>query len=340
MTIRLPYGVTLKVLGPPSPLRFDIDRLFDFCPVDSSPPHILLTVYPEKPINELVKIVPDWLQANFDLASAGPLPHAVHGAAGEIAVLAANAFGGLLAVLSGDGKNIQATSWRKVDHAIPMVPSGLVIKPLLKTVFQKNGKLLAHGAGLKCPNGIGLAIIADKGGGKTTTALSLLRMGAHILADDLICFYVGGQHLLAQGVLEPVNLTPPTIKFFRELKHVCPAGVTGTEPGINGKIPTDIRQIYGKDVVIAESAIHVIYFVRVRAEGPRVDPATTEEAFGKLIASQIFAQGQKDCEDLMELLSKILTRTRVYYLSTGFDPEYLGQWLIDNCGRHVYPESR
>lgn len=42
----------------------------------------------------------------------------------------------------------------------------------------------------------------------------------------------------------------------------------------------------------------------------------------------------------MELLSKVLNRTRVYYLSTGFNPDYLGQWLIDNCGHHGHPESR
>lgn len=207
-----------------------------------------------------------------------------------------------------------------------------VLPPILRELFMRRGGSLAHSAVLLCPNGTGILITAPGGGGKTTTALSVLRKGARLLGDDLNLLEVSGESVTAHGFPEMLNITEATMGFFRELRE-APSYIP-EDSGSHKKVvsPPDV---YGVDCMTEQCRVDVMYSVVVSNEGPRVAPLSASDAFGRLMHAQTFANGQVPDDSSFARLSDILERVKVYELATGGDPEQLGNWLIENCGAHA-----
>ena len=207
-----------------------------------------------------------------------------------------------------------------------------VLPPVLRELFLRRERLLVHSAVLRCPCGTGILVAAPGGGGKTTTALSVLRKGAKLLGDDLNILDVEADGVRAYGFAEMLNVSEETMGFFPELRN-APSHV----PEDSGSHKTVIapQEVYGVDCLVDTCSVDVVYFVAVRGADPEAVRLKPGEAFGRLMHAQTFANGQVPNDFSFERLSDIIEHVNVYELVTGNAPAKLGEWLLANCRRHA-----
>ncbi|MCK5849555.1 MAG: hypothetical protein KAH23_01475 [Kiritimatiellae bacterium] len=280
------------------------------------------------------------------LVSMLSCPDGFHGAAtvcGEIATFAWSEIGsgridvGIwqkdLLLKRETGRSVGADLVRK-SNAAASIQS--VLPPLLCDVFLQQEKLLIHSAALQCPNGTGALIVADGGGGKTTTAISMVRKGAKLLGDDLNMLEFCGDRVMAFGFPEMINLTDATIGFFEELQGVRSYVAEGS--GTHKKVISPL-DVYGADCMIDSCEIGAIYFVRVSGDGPSVERLPFSDALRRLMHAHSFANGQIPNEFAFSGLSDILASTPAYVVNTGVSPDFLGEWLVENCRTHTVGEK-
>ena len=288
--------------------------------------------------------LPDWLTAGFNrIRSDNGLVSLFRGPSGE--PVSVTAFDDVLtfAGSSASFDRIDVGVWEK-KAVCPANASGegnravgaernvsssvqSVLPPILREFFVRHGLLLMHSAALRLDGGKGILIAADGGGGKTTTAISLVRRGAKLLGDDLNALDISDGGIKVLGFPEMMNITPETMSFFAELEDApsrVPEGYSGHKKVV---APSDV---YGEDCMAEEAEVKVVYFVRVSNEGPRVKRLGSAEAMGRLIHCQTFANGQVPDDFVFSRLSDLLENAKAYVLETGKSPEKLGEWIIGN----------
>lgn len=207
-----------------------------------------------------------------------------------------------------------------------------VLVPVLREVFLNRNCFLIHSASVFCSNGLGFLIIAPSGGGKTTTALSLVRIGAKLLGDDLIVIKISNNNITAFGIPEPMNLTNETMNFFHETKRF--SDTIAHIPGYAKKSVLP-KQVFGPDCLIPHCPVHIVYFINVSKDGPNVRPLPVGEALKKLLLSHAFSRNQEINASSVSQFCTILEQVSAYELNTGPDPENLGKWLIHNSSNHL-----
>ncbi len=348
---RLP-GVTISVEGPETPIQSIIAALFQLCPRQSGSGEIRLT---SRLVNEsrVAEVLPEWIARQ--IAAVQPIldPLLMTGPGGEPAAIArtGNSIG--CAWLNEAGNEITFVASaadapqpnRPPSHTDrPLVakstPYGAIVElsvqsvliPLLREVLLRRDFILVHGAAALCPDGTGVLFVADSGGGKTTTVISVLRKGARLLGDDLVAIQADAARVRAFGIPEPMNLTENTIGFFDELRAA--ANSIPGRPDFHKKVVTP-QQIYGPNCLAEQCDIHAVYFVHVAPEGPSVRLLAAGEALNRLFQAHRFAREQRIAERSFEQLSALVGRARCYELSTGPVPAALGVWLITNCAAHA-----
>ena len=347
---RLP-GLTLSIEGPTSAAQSILAALFQLCPRQAGRGEMTLT---SRLVSEdrLADAVPDWVAAGIPSIQKILDPVLIVGPAGQFAAVARTENSVCCASVDETGSAMEfvATTRTVVDAGRPSVPGRprelksaqytgpvalsvqTVLIPILREVFLRRNRVLVHSAAAACPDGTGILFIADGGGGKTTTALTVLRKGARMLGDDLIVLEADRGRVRASGIPEPMNLTENTIRFFDELR-----AATDSIPGRPDfhKRTVAPQQIYGPDCMIEQCDLHVVYFVRVTPDGPSVRPLGATDTLNRLFQAHRFAHGQKITERSFEQLSGVVAGVRAYELSTGPDPVALGEWLITNCAAHA-----
>ena len=319
-------GVPLQLKGDSSPARLAIEEFFRLCLSKPDEKAIRLSVQELPDEKSLLAYVPVWL--------AELLPHwhddkevsLVYGETKERAALVVNQKAVYVAWLSATSDRLCYCALKKTREKTPLSVSSLLV-PLLREIFADRGVALIHAAALQTPQGKGVLLCAESGGGKTTTSLSLIRNGARLLADDLSFLSTHKGRVQLHGLPEGLNLTQETLDFFPEV------GVALANTGVSANISSKkftlaASQIYGDACMQASCPLDAICFVRVDPEGPSLEPMPIHLAFGKLLNSHTFASKQRPVQKTVAVLGQALQEVPVYVLNTGHKPDKLGPWLM------------
>lgn len=329
-------GVPFCLQGPASPARAALAAMFACLPRQNASSYITLRVHQLEQFKALEALVPPWLQAYVHAQPEGGDVVLVYADGGDCAALAVNRQAIYCAWLSVAAQRICYVALKKTDSLTPLSVSSVLV-PVLREFFATHKMLLLHAAAVRIPSGHGFVFLAESGGGKTTTALTLLRSGAQLLADDLVAIRLENGVLQVQGIAEALNLTPQTMAFFPEVQAAADAVFKRNFlPFLpSGKCILAADAVYAQAYHHAACRLHGLYVLQLGGEQIRLEPLGVGTAFGKLLHAHSFAQGQRPQATAMALCSTVLERVPLFVLQTGNNPQALGPWLMDRlAGPH------
>ena len=325
-------GIGIRIRGPRSPVTDAVLEMFRLTHPAPLPEKVSLTLHDLKGIDDLDSILPEWLCKKLHHLAPTKDALMVYGPEGDLATIINSGSSRCCAWMDSGATKMRYVSCKMTQNRTPLSVSSVLV-PVLRELVAAYDRVLLHAASLCCPDKTGILILADSGGGKTTTALSLLRQGARFLSDDLTVLHESREQVHMTGFPELFNLTSQTIKFFPELQG---AADKSNQQVATGKRIVSVKKIYGSDCVMDACPLHVAYVVRITSDGPGVQPVPVGSALGKLIHAHTFARDQSMSKPIVSHLFSFLSRIRTYELMTGSDPAILGEWLIQNCGSHAY----
>lgn len=331
----LPNGTGLKFFGDNLDARNSIEYPLQFCSAQDAaasrnnpiPVEVIFEdYYPSRAL-------PAWLDEKVVNNRTGPETVSMfYTETGEIAAVLADEGSFVCGRFLNNPQRLQLILGKTSARQSILLPPVAVFVPLLQEIMQADSSLLFHSAGVFFPNGVGAMIVADSGGGKTTTSIAVLRQGARLLADDLIVVKDNSSGLVIHGIPEPINLTTDTKSFFPELGKLQNLP---RRDSITDKQVLDPRLAYGEDCFIGKTGLNVIYFVEVSGKGPSVQPIPLQDSLGILIKAATFARKQKLRPESGQLIFDVISRARTYRLQTGPDPVALGKWLCERSSEHA-----
>lgn len=328
-------GLNLSIQGPQSLVRSALEIMFRLSWKPSLQEGIPLKAYTLIG-SEVRGVLPEWLLEEISTLSPSDEVPMFYGRAGDKAAVAVSEHAFYCAWLSAAVDELRYILCKKTSQGAPLSVQTVLV-PVLREALLARGGALLHGAALLCPNDTGILIAADSGGGKTTTALALLRKGARILSDDRVVSRLEPDGVSVFGIPEPMNLTDQTITFFKEITPFCDGArrYSISRHSIFRKFVVSPHEVYGPDCMIDRCRLKVMYFVNVTKKGPFVKPMAATDALGKLIRAHTFAHRQRMTQDSVSQLCGLLSKVRAYSLGTGPDPEALGEWLMTQCAEHA-----
>ena len=323
-------GINISISGPHSPVTDAVLEMFRFTSAFPHAEKVNLSVYDLKDIAALYRILPLWLGRQIESLLPAKDAQLVYGLDDALAAITNDGMSINCAMMAADKDEIRYFSCKLTDQKSPLSVSSALV-PVLKELLVAHDRQLLHAASLCCPDGTGVLLLADAGGGKTTTALSMLRQGARLLSDDLTVLQGTDQYFSMAGFPELMNLTDGTINFFPELgDHLS----KNKEPKSMGKHMLAARNVYGGERMLDSCRVHVVFLVKIASEGPRLLPVSISAALGNLIRAHAFARSQKISKSSFAIFSSLLSQIPTFELHTGQDPAALGKWLVRNCRSH------
>ena len=268
-------------------------------------------------------LLPLWLLQQFPAGPPDDDPSLAFGPSGESACavringLSSYAWG------SNDGKAINVVCGLRTLHDALIIQP--VLNPILRDILLTREQFLLHAALVSSPvEEIGMLIIAPSGGGKTTTALSVVRNGGRLVADDLVSLHLKHSVTIGLGIPKILNLRSGTLGFFSEL-----LGHADAKHRTTGECRTTISptSVYGPDCLLPRQQVDVIYFPKVFERGPAIRRLCASEVLAGLILAHSFNRSQRTDATSVTPFIEMLSIVPAYELSTGLDPVALGHWL-------------
>ena len=332
-------GAALHLEGAESPARAAVEEMLGCLPqcdahaIDA--PALFLSVQQRTQDAALEALLPAWLLDHVQNLPASREVVLVYNQDGACAALAANSQALYCAWLSADARHIQYLAQKKVDGLTPLSVSSVLV-PILREFFATHGKALVHAAGLQTPCDHGILLLAESGGGKTTTALSLVRAGARLLADDLVALAQEQGKVCMHGIPESLNLTAQTLAFFPVLNTAC-CNLPRQSVLPNGKRILRADAVYAQAYQFASCRLHALCLIELGGNKPSLRAIGVSQAFGRLLHAHTFARGQRPSVLAMTALNTALDMVPAFILQTGPDPAALGPWLMEAVRDYCRP---
>ncbi|WP_321492924.1 nucleotidyltransferase family protein [uncultured Desulfobacter sp.] len=314
-------GLTLRFLSLPDILRHSVDKMFVLNHIPETDSGIDIRMTLEKD-GAFISAMPDWVHRIYTKMEPGEDPYIQYTQENAFVVLLKGVNAGAFSVSFAPYKEISVVSQFSETEKSPLLFNTVLI-PALRELLLNQGKALLHAGCVASPAGDAVLIIADSGGGKTSTTISLTRQGFKFISDDLITLSASDQGIIVKGISKPVNLTLKTIGFFPELEYLR----LKKERSGDYKIPVDPVQIFKKDGMADQGIVKAVLIPRIARKGPELNKIELHESLPVLMKSHTFAHEAKKNEKSMKILWGLIENSTVYRLKTGNDPDGLGEWL-------------
>jgi hypothetical protein len=324
-------GLRFTIDGPPSRLKQAVKRLFQLCQCNGDDADLSLRIEQTSP-SGLWRHLPAWLWNRIGKTTLGLQAIFLQGQDLTKATMAASEGLPCCAWINKKAQILHLVG-AQINDRPQTAPLQPILMPLLRELLLKRDRLLLHGASVTTPCGRGLILVAVSGGGKTTTALSVVRQGGQLLADDLTVLQSTPRHARACGIVKPLNVRKNTLSFFDELKPFA-NHAPDSERAIH--YSTGATDIYGNACMVREARANEIYFLELSDGKPRKIALTTSESLRRLLLAHAFCANQPMTQASIAPLCEILSHTPAFLLKTGSNPAHLGRWLVDTCERKAH----
>jgi hypothetical protein len=214
---------------------------------------------------------------------------------------------------SKPGSGYVAVSAVETDPRNLFVASHLVLTIIGVEILKRRGWYNLHAAGFS-ENGRAILIPGTSGAGKSTLSIALLRAKFDYLTDDMVFLGRGPQGLAARGLVEDVDVSDQTIRFFPELDFMLDS------PKTDGFSKKQVRAetVYGTKTV-AEADPKVIILPRISGKPTStLTPIRSDEALLEIVPNLLLTE-QRACQDHLGVFADLVKQTSCYRLETGQD---------------------
>ena len=323
-------GVDTLIRGPHSPVTDAVMQMFRLSRSTGLPDNVRISIFDLHASDNLNGVLPAWLCQKLARLTPSKEVLMLYGPSNDLAAVINNGSAWQCAWMEIQGHEIRYVSCKKADGKTPLSVSTVLV-PILRELLAARNKLLLHAAAVRCPNGCGILILADSGGGKTTTALSILRQGSGFLADDLVVLQEIGRDIQITGFPELLNLTEQTVEFFPEIREHFDLS---TQRPASEKRMISAQTVYGYEYMLESCQLHAIFFVQIEPDGPQTKAANPGQALGRLLRGHTFAKSQQIPKASVSSFFTLLDRIPAFELHTCPDPVNLGKWIVEFCHTH------
>ena len=326
-------GLNLRFICLPETLRKPVDKMFILNQIPETDTGIDIRMTLEKG-EAFFNAMPQTVKAIYSNLAPKEEPYIEYNKEGGFSVLLKGEELSAFAVSQPPFSELLVVSQQPETGKGPLLFNTVLI-PSLRELLIIGGKALLHAGCVVTPAGDAVLIIADSGGGKTSTTITLTRQGFKFISDDLITLRLSDRGIVVEGIAKPVNLTQKTIRFFPELEFLS----ARKERSGDYKIPVDPIQIFQKNGMAAQGIVKTVLIPRITKKGPAVTEMELQESLPILMKGHTFAHEAKKNDKSMEILWKLIENSSVLRLHTGHDPVGLGEWLADQAakGRLGFP---
>jgi hypothetical protein len=195
------------------------------------------------------------------------------------------------------------------------VASHLVLTVLLVEILKRSGWYSLHAAAFS-ENGKAILIPGTSGAGKSTLSVALLRANFDYLTDDMVFLRRGPDSVLARGLVEDVDVSDQTIRFFPELDFLLKSPKTDGFP----KKQVRAEEVYSTKVV-DEACPKAIILPRISGkEASVITQIGSDEALLEIVPNVLLTEARA-CQDHLGILAELVKQTACYRLDTGQDFE-------------------
>ena len=319
-------GLKIHMQDIPEVLEMAIDKAFSLCRSDAMDANVILrgTVFED---DLFFEAMPSLIRKKYEETDGGGDPIIFTGSKGEFVLLAKGKESSSYAICFPPFDSIKLCCQKFTKKSTPLLFQSVLI-PVISELLLKQGKLLMHAGCVGTPEGDGILLMADGGGGKTTTTFSMAREGFSLLSDDLVVASPGKSGIIFEPIREKMNVTKKTINFFPELYFLRKALKDSGE----SKIPIDPREMLDPNRLITSVYASAILIVKIGKNGPKLVPVAGSAMLNPLLKSNTFARSESISEERIECIWRLLDQAISYELVTGFNPDYLGRWMADKAG--------
>jgi len=319
--------LTIRVTEAPAVIEDAMEKMFGLCRtmVHDGDVDVRMIL---RENNDFIETMPLSIRKRYETMPENPDPVIEFYPNGEFAVLAKSGTTGAYAVCTPPFTEVDIYSQVLVHQASPLLFNAVLI-PVIRELLLHRGKALLHAGCVATSAGDGLIIIADSGGGKTTTTIALAREGFRVISDDLIALSKSEQGICVEGIRKPVNISRRTIDFFPELSYL---GST-LRRSAEFKTPVDPIKLFGPKGMAQTSRASTILIPRVKRDGPSLEVMSIGDVLTLLLKSHTFAAGGPVAKESLDILWPLLEGARTFQLATGYKPQYLGRWMAKESSR-------
>jgi hypothetical protein len=193
------------------------------------------------------------------------------------------------------------------------VASHLVLTILLVEIFKQRGWYSLHSAGFS-ENGRAILIPGTSGVGKSTLSVALLRAKFDYLSDDMVFIGRCPSGLKVRGIIEDVDVSEQTLRFFPELDFLLQS--QKTEGFTKKQLRPD--EVYGTKPLF-EARPKAIILPRISGKPESViTQIDGDEAFLEIVPNVLLTE-ERACQGHLGILAELVRQTKCYRLYTGLD---------------------